>query len=169
MASARAGNVIGGGDWSEDRIIPDMIRAWQATEPMKVRRPQAVRPWQHVLEPLSGYLTLARKLWDHPGWRAPIISDRKAVTPFRCGNWSKCPALPTAAATWCTKTVRKARMKPPGWRSILQEHAPNWGSNRAGDSAEAVSRTMAWYKAQKAGTDARSLCESDIADYEKLP
>ncbi len=57
VASARAGNVIGGGDWSEDRLIPDAVRAWQADEILEIRRPQAIRPWQHVLEPLHGYLT----------------------------------------------------------------------------------------------------------------
>ena len=66
MASARAGNVIGGGDWSDDRLIPDAVRAWQAGRPLQVRRPQAVRPWQHVLEPLAGYLTLAHRLWEQP-------------------------------------------------------------------------------------------------------
>ena len=66
VASARAGNVIGGGDWSEDRLIPDAVRAWQAGQPLEVRRPQAIRPWQHVLEPLAGYLTLAHKLWEQP-------------------------------------------------------------------------------------------------------
>jgi len=65
VASARAGNVIGGGDWSEDRLIPDAMRAWQAGQPLEVRGPQAIRPWQHVLEPLGGYLTLARKLWEN--------------------------------------------------------------------------------------------------------
>ncbi len=66
VASARAGNVIGGGDWSEDRIIPDAVRAWQAGQTLEVRRPQAIRPWQHVLEPLAGYLTLAQALWQRP-------------------------------------------------------------------------------------------------------
>ena len=67
VASARAGNVIGGGDWSEDRLIPDAVRAWQAEKTLEIRRPDAVRPWQHVLEPLSGYLTLAQKLWEGSG------------------------------------------------------------------------------------------------------
>ena len=66
VASARAGNVIGGGDWSEDRLIPDAVRAWQAGKPLRVRRPDAVRPWQHVLEPVSGYLVLAQRLWERP-------------------------------------------------------------------------------------------------------
>lgn len=62
IASARAGNVIGGGDWSEDRIVPDCMRAWSSSERVKLRSPNSTRPWQHVLEPLSGYLTLASKL-----------------------------------------------------------------------------------------------------------
>ena len=66
IASARAGNVIGGGDWSADRLIPDAVRAWQKGQTLEVRRPDAIRPWQHVLEPLAGYLTLAEKIWRQP-------------------------------------------------------------------------------------------------------
>src|SRR5208283_5840540 len=62
IASARAGNVIGGGDWSADRLVPDCVRALQAGEPVRLRYPEAVRPWQHVLEPLGGYLALAEEL-----------------------------------------------------------------------------------------------------------
>ena len=65
-ASARAGNVIGGGDWSADRIVPDCIRAIKSELPIKLRNPEATRPWQHVLEPLCGYLVLASKLYDQP-------------------------------------------------------------------------------------------------------
>lgn len=73
LASVRAGNVIGGGDWALDRIIPDCIRAIEAGKPIDIRSPKAVRPWEHVLEPLSGYLMLAQKMWEHPtdyceGW-----------------------------------------------------------------------------------------------------
>ena len=64
VATARAGNVIGGGDWSADRIIPDAVRAWSANETLQVRRPQAVRPWQHVIEPLCAYLVLAERAWN---------------------------------------------------------------------------------------------------------
>lgn len=64
IATTRAGNVIGGGDWADDRIVPDSIRAWQRNEVVAVRSPQATRPWQHVLEPLSGYLWLGARLWD---------------------------------------------------------------------------------------------------------
>ena len=66
VASARAGNVIGGGDWSEERLIPDAVRAWNANRTLQLRRPQAIRPWQHVLEPLSGYIKLAEQLWQQP-------------------------------------------------------------------------------------------------------
>ena len=73
VASVRAGNLIGGGDWNKDRIIPDCIRALEADQPIEIRSPQSVRPWEHVLEPLSGYLLLAKKMWEHPteyceGW-----------------------------------------------------------------------------------------------------
>ena len=73
LASVRAGNVIGGGDWAKDRIIPDCIRALEAGKPIDIRSPKAVRPWEHVLEPLSGYMLLAQKMWEHPteyceGW-----------------------------------------------------------------------------------------------------
>lgn len=73
IASVRAGNVIGGGDWAKDRIIPDSIKALETGMPINIRNPKAVRPWQHVLEPLSGYMLLAKKMWDEPtkycqGW-----------------------------------------------------------------------------------------------------
>lgn len=73
LASVRAGNVIGGGDWAKDRIIPDCIRALEAGKPIEIRSPKAVRPWEHVLEPLSGYLLLAKRMWESPteyceGW-----------------------------------------------------------------------------------------------------
>lgn len=85
LASARAGNVIGGGDWASDRLIPDIIRALLKKEPVQIRNPHAIRPWQHVLEPLSGYLTLAQKLYiEGPryaeGWNfGPEDSDAKPV------------------------------------------------------------------------------------------
>jgi CDP-glucose 4,6-dehydratase len=66
VASARAGNVIGGGDWGEDRLVPDIVRASLAGEPVRVRNPNSIRPWQHVLNPLSGYLVLAQALWSDP-------------------------------------------------------------------------------------------------------
>ncbi len=85
IASARAGNVIGGGDWAEDRVIPDSIRAFIEKRPVNIRNPNAIRPWQHVLEPLSGYLKLAEQLWINgpkfaEGWNfGPYEQDAKSV------------------------------------------------------------------------------------------
>jgi CDP-glucose 4,6-dehydratase len=85
VASARAGNVIGGGDWSEDRLIPDAIKAFEAKKPLMIRNPLATRPWQHVLEPLSGYLILAQALYEQgssfaSGWNfGPRDQDNRAV------------------------------------------------------------------------------------------
>ena len=66
LASVRAGNVIGGGDWADDRLLPDILRSFEKNEPVIIRNPDAIRPWQHVLEPLSGYLLLLQKLWKEP-------------------------------------------------------------------------------------------------------
>lgn len=85
VASVRAGNVIGGGDWSEDRLIPDAIRAFEANKPLMIRNPSATRPWQHVLEPLSGYLILAQALYEQgpafaSGWNfGPQDEDNRSV------------------------------------------------------------------------------------------
>lgn len=85
IASVRAGNVIGGGDWAEDRLIPDILRAFESNKPVIIRNPQATRPWQHVLEPLSGYLLLAENLYNFPsefseGWNfGPNYNDVKPV------------------------------------------------------------------------------------------
>ena len=84
LASARAGNVIGGGDWGEDRLVPDIMRAALAGEQVRVRNPNSIRPWQHVLNPLSGYLVLAQSLWDRPelagGWNfGPADDDARPV------------------------------------------------------------------------------------------
>jgi CDP-glucose 4,6-dehydratase len=85
VASGRAGNVIGGGDFAKDRLIPDIVKALQAGEKVRIRSPHAIRPWQHVLEPLSGYLTLAQALYDEPAkynqaWNfGPHDEDAKPV------------------------------------------------------------------------------------------
>jgi CDP-glucose 4,6-dehydratase len=85
LASVRAGNVIGGGDWAEDRLIPDILKAFESNKPVVIRNPNATRPWQHVLEPLSGYILLAEKLHNNPiefsdGWNfGPNFEDAKPV------------------------------------------------------------------------------------------
>jgi CDP-glucose 4,6-dehydratase len=165
VASARAGNVIGGGDWAPDRIIPDAVRAWQQGQPLQVRSPEAVRPWQHVLEPLAGYLRLAQCLWDRPelagaynfgpaSHEAATVRNvvELAVKSYGTGevhyqNNSK----NLHEATWLALETAKARADlgiQPHWRLPV-----------------AVDRTLAWYRAQHAGAEARALCLADIAAY----
>lgn len=163
VASARAGNVIGGGDWSADRLIPDAVRAWQASDRLEIRRPNAVRPWQHVLEPLAGYLVLVERLWKNAdlagAWNfGPFTHDavtvRDVIELARVaydkgevcyGDGSEGPH----EAGWLALEIAKARQLL-GFRPRLP-------------LVEAVRLTMAWYRAQESGADARELCELDIA------
>lgn len=169
VATARAGNVIGGGDWSEDRLIPDAVRAWSSGLPLVIRNPQAIRPWQHVLEPLSGYLRLAQKLWEQPALAGAynfgphtheastvehltkLASDAygMGVTSYQNNSEN------TYEAGLLALAVAKAR--------VVLGVNPKW------HLAESVQRTMAWYRAQQQGTDARTLCEVEIAHYEAAP
>lgn len=162
VASARAGNVIGGGDWSADRLIPDAVRAWTGQYPMVIRRPDAIRPWQHVLEPLSGYLRLAERLWQEPDLAGafnfgPATHDAASVREvisrardaFGQGEivWGDGSEGPHEAGR-LTLEVAKARM--------LLGVEPRW------TLGEAVDRTLRWYREQVAGADAASLCHADI-------
>ncbi|MGH6683954.1 MAG: CDP-glucose 4,6-dehydratase [Pseudolabrys sp.] len=166
LASARAGNVIGGGDWSDDRLIPDAVRAWQAGHTLQVRRPQAVRPWQHVLEPLTGYLSLARKLWERSAPagaynfgpdNGETASVRDVVEQARrdygqgaahYGDGSDGPH----ESAWLALDVAKAR-KVLGVSPVLS-------------LTQAIGLTMGWYRAHGRGADARQLCDADISGFE---
>ena len=166
VASARAGNVIGGGDWSEDRLIPDAIRAWNANQPLQIRRPQATRPWQHVLEPLFGYIKLAENLWQQPALagaynfgpethEAATVREVVQLAQSAYGRgqvtWGDGSQGPHEAG-WLALEIVKAR--------TLLGVKPRWSL------AEAVQRTMHWYRLQLEGAGARSACEADIAIYE---
>jgi CDP-glucose 4,6-dehydratase len=112
IASVRAGNVVGGGDWAKDRIVPDCIRALEAGKPIEIRSPKAVRPWQHVLEPLSGYLLLANKMWHEPtkyceGWNFGPRTE--SITPV----WD--------VATMLTKYYGKGKLKDVSDPNALHE------------------------------------------------
>ncbi len=120
VASARAGNVIGGGDWSEDRLLPDAVRAWQAGEALHVRRPAAIRPWQHVLEPLAGYLILAETLWDRPA----------LAGAYNFGPAT--PAQPMVRAKFAGATAPKARTRQAYWRWTSPRRGPRSGLNLFG-------------------------------------
>lgn len=167
IATTRAGNVIGGGDWSEDRLIPDAVRAWQTNEILDIRRPQAIRPWQHVLEPLHGYLTLAEKLWHHPEFsgaynfgphthEAATVREVVELARQAYGKGDVCYGngnIGPHEAGWLALETAKAR--------VVLGVQPQWGL------AEAVRRTMNWYSLQQAGHDVRALCATDIAEYIK--
>jgi CDP-glucose 4,6-dehydratase len=169
VATARAGNVIGGGDWSEDRLIPDLVRGFRSGRPVLIRRPDAIRPWQHVLEPLHGYITLAEQLLAQPA---------KFATAFNFGPgdddiWpvgriaTKLVQIWGDGASWIRDSVpsvhedhvlrldaSKARVEL-GWKPRLKiETALEW--------------TMAWYRAWNQGENMPELTEKQIAQYEQL-
>lgn len=165
VATARAGNVIGGGDWSEDRLLPDAVRAWQAGDTLEIRNPGSVRPWQHVLEPLAGYLRLAQALWDRPELAGPYnfgpppheaATVRDVVELARAAYGRGDVAYGTAshgpheAGLLALDTSRT--------RSVLGVQS-RWNLERS------VAETMRWYRAHHENRDARALCEAQIDAY----
>jgi len=166
VASARAGNVIGGGDWSDDRLIPDAVRAWQAGQPLAVRRPDAVRPWQHVLEPLHGYLTLARRLWQEKPLAGAYNFGPQAddAVPVR-------DLVDMARAAYGSGEARFNGMAEgpheSPWLTLDSTKARELCHPKL-SLARAIETTMRWYRAHREGADARVLCQSDIAAYEAL-
>ena len=167
MASARAGNVIGGGDWAEDRLIPDIMRAIIKNCPVNIRNPHAIRPWQHVLGPLSGYLLLAQKLYEEgasyaEGWNfGPNDEDAKPVqwiVERLTKSWGE-------GASWvldggehpheahylkldCSKA--KARLN---WQ-------PRWHLD------EALGKIVEWQRSYQQGADMKAVSLQQIADYQ---
>jgi CDP-glucose 4,6-dehydratase len=167
VGSARAGNVIGGGDWSEDRLLPDAVRAWGTGQALNIRRPQAVRPWQHVLEPLAGYLRLAERLWEKPDLagaynfgppphEAASVHDVVLLAKQSYGGgeviWGEGNEGPHEAG-WLALEIAKARH--------VLDVTPRWSLQTA------VQRTMRWYRRQQEGGAARDLCAQDIRDFEQ--
>jgi len=166
VASARAGNVIGGGDWSEDRLIPDAIRAWNSNQPLQIRRPQAIRPWQHVLEPLCGYLKLAERLWEQPtlasaynfGPQTQEAGTVREVVQLAQSAYGK------GQVVWGDGSEGPHEA---GWLALeIAKASTTLGVNPRWALTEAVQRTMHWYRQQHEGVDARAACEADIAAYE---
>jgi CDP-glucose 4,6-dehydratase len=171
LASARAGNVIGGGDWAEDRLIPDLMRAALEGRSVHVRSPQSVRPWQHVLNPLCGYLMLAQALWSSPelagGWNfGPADEDARPV------SW----IVQRIAALWPQRLrwVENAQADLPQLHearylkldsSRARSHlgwAPRWGL------PEGLDATVAWYRALHAGEDMSAVTGSQIDAYGRV-
>jgi len=169
VATARAGNVIGGGDWSEDRLIPDLIRGFLAKQPVLIRRPKAVRPWQHVLEPLRGYIELAEKLLAEPAqvsssfnfgpgdddaWPVERIATKLADIWGDSASWY-CDGAPTLHETHSLRVDSSRAREELGWKQHLRiETALEW--------------TMDWYRAWQCGADMKQETLAQIAKYEEL-
>lgn len=166
VATARAGNVIGGGDWGGDRLIPDCIRALLKGEKVAIRSPEAIRPWQHVLEPLSGYLILAQKLFeDGPryagAWNfGPDEDDAKPVqwlVERLCTKWGKEASFVIDRgqhpheAHYLKLDCSKAKSEL-GWQ-------PRW------DLETAIDNVVAWTRAYAEGKDVQRVCLKQIEDY----
>jgi CDP-glucose 4,6-dehydratase len=165
LASVRAGNVIGGGDWAEDRLVPDAMRAALAGSEVAVRNPESVRPWQHVLNPLAGYLTLAERLWSDPSaagaWNfGPSAEDElpvREVVERLCERWGgglrwraeDDGGPPETHVLRVDSTKARERL---GWR-------PGW------DIGDAIAATVDWFRAHSEGADARATCVRQIAAY----
>lgn len=167
LASARAGNVIGGGDWAADRLIPDFLRALDAGKTLRIRSPHAIRPWQHVLEPLAGYLTLAERLYSEgeayaQAWNfGPSDDDARPVSwlvdtlcrRVEGARWQLDAAPQPHEAHTLRLDSTKARTLL-GWR-------PRW------DLEAALARTLDWHLAWKAGADMAAASLAQIGDYHR--
>ena len=169
IATARAGNVIGGGDWATDRVVPDAMRALAAGYPIEVRNPRATRPWQHVLEPLSGYLLLAEWLASKP------------VTPNEAFNFG-----PTLESNQPVGTLVDTILShwPGTWRDVSDPMAPHEANllhlqidkayhylswQPRWDYATTIGRTVAWYRAVCEGRSAFECCQADLTAYSTTP
>jgi CDP-glucose 4,6-dehydratase len=169
LATARAGNVIGGGDWSDDRLVPDLIRGFLSGKPVSIRRPHAVRPWQHVLDPLHGYIRLAEELLGRKAEFAsafnfgPAEDDlwsvgrvaAKAIDLWGDGAaWSQ-DADPGVHEAGILRLDSSKARTALGWRPYLS-------------TASALEWTMEWYRAWRDGEDMRLATMTQIERYEKL-
>lgn len=166
MATARAGNVIGGGDWAADRLVPDILRALENKSPVQIRNPHAIRPWQHVLEPLSGYLLLAERLYEYgqvdaEGWNfgpndedaRPVqwIVERLCAAWGDSASWILQPGSHPHEAGFLKLDISKARQRLQ-WR-------PRW------DLETTLARIVEWHRFWVQGGDMRMLCLKQISQY----
>ena len=172
IASARAGNVIGGGDWAADRIVPDCIRSISNGEPISVRSPHAIRPWQHVLEPLGGYLLLGAKLLADAhrqdfceGWNfGPAPASAQPVSALATAlvkAWGK--------GEWIDRSDPKAHHEASLVRLSIDKAQAKLGWQPRWDFNETIARTVAWYRAQADGATVaqlKALTLVQIAAYE---
>lgn len=165
LACARAGNVIGGGDWSEDRILPDAVRAWSNARTLEVRSPDSTRPWQHVIEPLCGYLGLAETIFEDPSAASDYNfgPEQKDVATVREVVNIAREAFGRGDIAWSMKrdSLHEAKTLALDNTKAKEDLGvfPVWGLRTA------VERSMHWYRRQLDGEDARVLCEEDIETF----
>lgn len=165
LASARAGNVIGGGDWAEDRLIPDILRAFQQNTSVVIRNPISTRPWQHVLEPLSGYLLLAQKLYENPekyaeGWNfGPYEDDAKPV------DW----ILNHMVVNWPGSSWELDKSSNPHEANYLKldfSKAKNYlGWQPVWRLENTLLRIIEWHTSWMQQKDMQKICLEEIKDY----
>jgi CDP-glucose 4,6-dehydratase len=169
VASARAGNVIGGGDWREDRIIPDCIRSFERDRAIYLRNPSATRPWQYVLEPLGGYLILGKKMLEDPkrygdswnfGPESHSITSVKGLVEILINSYGKGSWLPLQRqsekkeSNFLSLDINKAQALL-GWRPLLSVD-------------QAIERTVDWYKNYSNYPDMQNFCDKQISSYMEL-
>lgn len=169
VASARAGNVIGGGDWAQDRLVPDMMTAFMNNRPAVIRNPHAIRPWQHVLEPLAGYLLLAERLWTGDGqyvggwnfgpdeadaWPVSRLADRLTAAWGNSTRWQQAGGEQPHEASYLRLDSSKARQRL-GWLPKLP-------------LASALEWAVEWYRAYAEKADMRRLTENQILRFQTL-
>lgn len=172
IATVRAGNVIGGGDWATDRLVPDCIRAFQRQEKVTIRYPHAIRPWQHVLEPLAGYMTLGYRL---------ATASQEQLSPW-LGAFNFGPAEHDAqSVAWVVEKISQQWGGNVGWTHESQPQ-PSEAHVLRLDAAKArellgwrphwplttaLEKTVAWYQGYLAGSDVQLLTRTQISDYQK--
>jgi CDP-glucose 4,6-dehydratase len=169
MATARAGNVIGGGDWAAERLVPDCLRAFQNETPVHLRFPKSVRPWQHVLDPLAGYMRLAERLLEESGeayahaWNfGPDLSSDAtvgAVAQLMARLWGGEARVIEAPSTNNPPEHELLRLDSSTSRARLGWQ-PRWPLQRA------LEATVAWHRAWLGGADMRAICAEQIGQYE---
>jgi CDP-glucose 4,6-dehydratase len=168
LASARAGNVIGGGDWAKDRIVTDMVAALTAGRPVSVRNPRAIRPWQHVLEPLSGYLTLACAMLEAPGprWSAGWNFGPVSGTEITVGELADAFVKAWGAGSWRDESSPDQPHEAETLRLCIDKAISQLGWRPRWTCAQMTERTSRWYRRVLCeGADARQACEDDIQAY----
>lgn len=166
VCTARAGNVIGGGDWSSDRLIPDAIKAWENNSVLNIRSPQSTRPWQHVLDPLMGYIRLAEYLWNNPdgagaynfGPLSHEVASVKTVIELGASLYGAAKVEFESNPTGPHEAARLA-LEISKSRDVLG-FSPRWSLQ------ESIARTINWYRAFLGGKNALELCLDDVSAYE---